>query len=122
MYKQKLSLSLNGDFGISFEEQVRLFKRTGFEAFTGHWRYGVDESIISCAKVGKEEGMEFNALHAPFGCTADMWDEAEKEGAEQGVKELSHFVELCNTLEIPMMVSHVYVGFDKQCEPTQFGL
>ena len=28
--------------------------------------------------------MEFNALHAPFGCTADMWDEAEKEGAEQG--------------------------------------
>ena len=50
MYKQKLSLSLNGDFGISFEEQVRLFKRTGFEAFTGHWRYGEDESIISCAK------------------------------------------------------------------------
>ena len=122
MYKQKLSLSLNGDFGISFEEQVRLFKRTGFEAFTGHWRYGEDESIISCAKVGKEEGVEFNALHAPFGCTADMWDESEKEGAEQGVKELSHFVELCNSLEIPLMVSHVYVGFEKQCEPTQFGL
>ena len=38
------------------------------------------------------------------------------------MKELSHFVELCNTLEIPVMVSHVYVGFDKQCEPTQFGI
>ncbi len=122
MYKQKLSLSLNGDFGIPFTEQIRLFKKTGFEAFTGHWRSGEDDSIRECARVGKEEGMIFNALHGPFGNTASMWDENEKEDAEEGVKELSHFVELCSELEIPVMVSHVYVGFDEKCKPTQFGL
>lgn len=122
MYKQKLSLSLNGDFGIPFTEQIRLFKQTGFEAFTGHWRSGEDDSIKECARVGKEEGMIFNALHGPFGNTASMWDETEKEDAEEGVKELSHFVELCSELEIPIMVSHVYVGFDEICKPTQFGL
>ena len=122
MYEQKLSLSLNGDFGIPFAEQIKLFKATGFEAFTGHWVSGQDENIKECAKVGKDEGMIFNALHAPFGNTANMWDENEKEGACEGVKELTHFVELSAELEIPVMVSHVYVGFDKKCEPSQFGI
>ncbi len=94
MYEQKLSLSLNGDFGIPFTEQIKLFKATGFEAFTGHWVSGQDENIKECAKVGKDEGMMFNGLHAPWSHTSEMWDENEKEGAEAGVKELTHFVEL----------------------------
>lgn len=122
MYKQKLCLSLNGDFGLSDSEQIRLFKRTGFEAFTGHWNVGDDDRITETAKVGKEEGMIFNAFHAPWNHTADMWDEKEKEDAEQGVKDLKHFLDLCAKLEIPVMVSHVYVGFDEPCVPTEFGL
>lgn len=122
MQEQKLCLSLNGDFGISDVEQVLLFKKTGFEAFTGHWCVGEDERVAECAKVAKNEGMIFQSFHAPWSHTADMWDENEREDAEQGVKDFKHFLELCAKLEIPIMVSHVYVGFDEPCVPTQFGL
>lgn len=122
MYKQKLCISTNGDFGLSNPEQIRLFKKTGFEAFTGHWVENEDEDIIATAKAAKEENIVFHALHAPWTHTACMWDESKKERAEQGVKDLCHFLELCNTLEIPILVSHVYVGFDKPCTPSDFGL
>ena len=122
MYKQMLSMSLNGDFGISFPEQIRLFKRTGFEAFTGHWIVGQDDSVRECVKVAKEENMIFNAFHAPWDYTDDMWNENERELAEKGVDNLKHFVELCSDIEVPLMISHVYVGFDEPCVPTQFGL
>ncbi len=122
MYKQKLSLSLNGDFGIPFTEQIKLFKRTGFEAFTGHWRVGEDESVRECAKVAKDEGMIFNAFHAPWDYTDDMWNENEKELAARGVANFKHFIELCSELQIPLMISHIYVGFDEPCVPTEFGM
>lgn len=122
MYKQKLCLAMNDDFGISETEQIRLFKKTGFEAFTGNWNVGDDDKVRESAKVAKEENMIFQSFHAPWGHVADMWDENEREDAKQGVEELSHFVDLCSDLEIPIMISHVYVGFDKPCVPTQFGL
>ena len=122
MHRQKLSLSLGGDFGVPLEEQIKLFKKTGFEAFTGHWGMGHDASIESCVKVAKEEGMIFNILHAPWDYTDDMWNENERELAKKGVENLTHFVELCAKFEIPIMVSHIYVGFDEPCVPTRFGL
>lgn len=122
MKEQKLCLSLNGTFGIPDTEQVRLLKKTGFEAFTGYWCVGEDDRVRACAKVGKEEGMIFQSFHAPWSYTADMWDENEKEGAARGVKDLKHFIDLCAELEIPIMISHVFVGFDKVCVPSAFGI
>ena len=122
MYKQKLCISTNGDFGLSNPEQIKLFKKTGFEAFTGHWVEGEDEDVIKTAKTAKEENIIFHAFHAPWTHSACMWDENEKERASQGVKDLCHFLELCHNINIPLMVSHVYVGFDKPCVPTDFGL
>ena len=122
MHNQFLSLSLGGDFGIGFPEQIKLFKKTGFEAFTGHWLEGQEASVRECAKIAREENMLFNMLHAPWGNTADMWNEEEQEGARRGVEILKSFLTLCAELEIPMLVSHVYVGFEKPCIPSGFGL
>lgn len=122
MHNQKLSLSLGGDFGVSYTEQIKLFKKAGFEAFTGHWLDGQEDNARECAKVAKEENMIFNIIHAPWSKTADMWDEREKEDAEKGVEILSRFAELCSELEVPIMVSHIYVGFDEPLIPAQFGL
>lgn len=122
MKDQKLCLSLNGDFGLSNPEQILLFKKTGFEAFTGHWNMREDESIRESARVGKDEGMIFQSLHAPWNHTADMWDENRREEAQQGISDFMHFIDLCAELYIPIMISHVYVGFDKVCTPTQFGI
>ncbi len=122
MYNKKLCLSLNDTFGLSSQDQIRLFKKVGFEAFTGHWGAGCEEEVESCAEVAKEEGMIFHSFHAPWGYAADMWDENCRERAEKGVNEAKGFIDLCSSMEIPMMISHVYVGFDKEYKPTSFGL
>ena len=37
MYNLKLGMSINAQFGISFEDQLRLLKQTGFESFFHYW-------------------------------------------------------------------------------------
>lgn len=122
MYKKKLCLSTNNTFGITEAEQVRLFKRAGFDGFNVLWGYGLDETVEECARVGEEEGMIFQSIHAPWGYCADMWDEACAEDAEDGVAELCHCLDLCKKYNVPVMVSHVYVGFDEEYVPTDFGI
>ena len=56
MYKQKLALALNGQFGIPYEEQIKLFKATGFEGFA------IDDSdrkadVAALAAKGRSEGL-----------------------------------------------------------------
>ena len=121
MFNQKLCLSL-GNFGISDKEQIKLFKKTGFEAFTGCWHVGQEEGILNAAKIGKEEGITFEAVHAPWDFTDDMWNENEKELAEKGVNNLIKYLELTAKADVDLMVSHVYVGFDEVGESTEFGL
>ncbi len=122
MYNQKLCLSLDSTYGISSEEQIRLFKKTGFEAFTGCWGDGCEDEVKSCAKVAKEENMIFHSFHAPWNYAAAMWDEACKEDARKGVVQAKGFIDMCASLEIPVMISHVFVGFGKEYKPTDFGL
>ena len=122
MYKQKLCLSTNGAYGIPEAEQVRLFKKIGFEGFNVLWGPLMDEVIEECARVAEEEGMIFQSIHAPWGMCADMWDESEQEDAQEGIEILKHCLDLCKKHGVPIMVCHVYVGFDKEYAPTETGL
>ena len=54
MFNKKLALSLSGGFGIPDEEQILLFKKTGFEGFA------IDDSgrkadIAKLTSIGKKE-------------------------------------------------------------------
>ena len=62
MWKQKLCLGVGG-FGISTEEQIRLFAATGFDAFFAGWQYGAP--IAAWKKLGDECGLIYQSLHAP---------------------------------------------------------
>ena len=64
MYKQKLCLSTNSTFGIPESEQVRLFRKIGFEGFNVLWGYMMDDVVAECAEVAREEGMIFQSIHA----------------------------------------------------------
>lgn len=121
MWNQKLCMGIGDTYGLSETEQIRLFKKTGFEGFFYLWE-GDDDILAECAKVGKEENMIFQSIHAPWGYVRDMWEESEKEDAEKGVEQLKHCVDLCAKYEIPLLVSHVFVGFDCEYIPTQFGI
>jgi len=100
MYKQKLCLSASKAYGISLTEQIKLFKKTGFEGFFVLWQKDMDEEIAECAKVAKEENMIFQSIHAPWGYAQDLWDENEKEDARKGVEELKHCLDLCKMFAV----------------------
>ncbi len=119
MYKQKLCLALSDGYGISYEDQIRLFKSAGFEGCA------IDLSdrkadAYKIASVAKEENMIISYLHAPFNKSDDMWMEGEI--GDIALAELLDRVEICSNLEIPDMVAHAFIGFDSDGIPTRIGI
>ena len=119
MYKQKLAIALNGQFGIPYDEQISLFKATGFEGFAID-DSGRDADVAALAAKGRSEGLFIEYLHAPFNKSDDMW--AQGELGEIALKELIEYTELCAKLEIPALVAHTFIGFDDPYIPTQLGI
>lgn len=122
MYNRRLCMGISKSYGINLTEQVRLLRKTGFEGFFVLWQKGMDEDIQDLARVAKEENMVFQSIHAPWSYCQDMWDENEKEDARKGIEELKHCLDLCKKYDVPILVSHVFVGFDIEYRPTEFGL
>ncbi len=119
MYNKKLAISLSGSFGIPAEEQILLFKKTGFEGFA------IDDSgrnadIKKLVSIGKEENMFIEYLHAPFNKSDDMW--ADGELGEIALNEFIGYAEKCAAAEIPVMVAHTFIGFDEPYIPKQIGI
>ena len=119
MYKQKLCLALSNGYGISYEEQIKLFKSTGFEG-TAIDLSDRSADAYKIAAAAKEENMLISYLHAPFNKSDDMWMEGEI--GDIALAELLDCVETCSGLEIPAMVAHTFIGFDSDNIPTQNGI
>ena len=119
MYKQKLCLALSNGFGIPYEEQIRLFKSTGFEGAA----IDLSDKNADAYKIAaaiKDEDMLVSYLHAPFNKSDDMWMDGEI--GDIALAELLDCVETCSRLEIPAMVAHTFLGFDSDNVPTQIGI
>lgn len=116
MYKQKLCLGTGSMFGISTEEQIRLFKKVGFEAFFTMW----DENIGKYKELADELDMVYQSVHAPFGNAAKMWESGTE--AEEAVCELTACVRDCGSFGIPILIVHPYIGFNDTGKPTECGL
>ena len=117
MYGSKLCLGLMGGLGLNENEQIRLFKKTGFEGFFMGWAPGMDlEGIMRTAK---EEGMILQSVHAPFTKMAAMWKETDQTQA--AIDELLACIEDCRKIGAPIMVIHPFIGFTEHT-PTEFGL
>ena len=119
MYKQKLCLALSGQFGILPEEQVKLFKKTGFEGFAIDMS-GRNVDPAPLVRLAKDENMFIEYIHAPFNKSDDMWTEGEI--GEIAVNELLEHLEVCARHEIPAMVAHTFIGFDNDNIPTEIGV
>ena len=119
MYKQKLCLALSNGFGIPYEEQIRLFKSTGFEG-TAIDLSDKNADAYKIAAAIKDEDMLVSYLHAPFNKSDDMWMDGEI--GDIALAELLDCVETCSRLEIPAMVAHTFLGFDSDNVPTQIGI
>lgn len=109
MLKQKLCMGLIPNISISQTEQIKLFKKAGFEGyFIDDCR--LKEPVAQLAKAGREEGLFLQSYHAPFNKSDDMWTEGEI--GEIAKNELISCVEICARFEIPIMVTHAFIGYD----------
>lgn len=97
-------------------EQIKLFKKVGFDAFFSC--YG-RENTAALRKTADEIGIIYQSIHAPFYRMNHMWElSPETESTKQ---ELLDCVEECSIYNVPIMVTHPYIGFDKNT-PTELGI
>lgn len=116
MYKTKLCLGTNSQFGISTEEQIRLFKKSGFDAFFT----SAEEDLKNCRRLADELGMIYQSIHAPFGNAAKMWQDDEE--AKNAVDELLKSVNDCADVKVPILIVHPFIGFENIGKPTEYGI
>ena len=119
MYRQKLCLATKESFGVPLTEQVRLFAEAGFEGFFTGFSSGTE--LAPLRKAADECSMLFQSVHAPFsGCRA-LWN-GEAEEIEHILTELIECVHACADAEVPLMVSHAFIGFGFSDKPTERGI
>jgi len=116
MYKTKLCLGASKGFGIDIEDQIKLFHQTGFEGFFTDW----DENLKKYRALADELGMEYQSVHAPFKKVAKIWQGGEE--ADAAVDELISCVRDCAEAGVPIMIAHVFIGFEPSDGPTPEGI
>ncbi|MBQ7386765.1 MAG: sugar phosphate isomerase/epimerase [Clostridia bacterium] len=107
MYKMKVGIALTASWDIPVEEQIRMVKRIGFEAFATS--LDTDEALARYRAVADECGMVYQYMHAPFLKAADMWTDC----ADDAVAELIRCADACAKFGVPIMVVHAFIGFVK---------
>lgn len=118
MYRAKLCLGLSeSQFGLPLEEQIRLWKQVGFDGFFAGWTPQTD--LLKLRRVGDEEGMAFQSVHAPFEQINALWKPM--DNTEAAVQEQIDCLRATAEAGVPIMVMHPFIGFIEH-EPTQFGL
>lgn len=121
MYDQKLCIALMSPYGearLTCEEEIRLMRKTGFEGFFSGW--GNLDYLKRCRTAAEECGMLYQSVHAPFGNARKFWHGTEEEAAAS-VEELIRCLEDCAAVEVPIMVAHVFIGFEDHA-PNERGL
>lgn len=112
MWNRKLCLALMSPYGdekLTAEEEIKLICKTGFEGFFAGW--GGLDYLKECRRTADETGMYFQSVHAPFGKARDFWH-GTPEKAKIAVDEQIACMEDCARVEVPIMVAHVFIGFD----------
>lgn len=117
MWRTKLALGLSAQFGIGFEEQIRLLKQVGFEGFFFEWNEETD--VAGLKKTADELGMEIQSIHAPYTNSRYLWEDSEK--TQGAIDELLTCLKVCAEYDVPIMVCHAFIGFEDH-NPTDTGV
>lgn len=116
MYKSRLCLGTNSQFGISIKKQIELFKQTGFDGFFTEW----NSEIMEYRRLADKIDMIYQSIHAPFENASKMWKNNKE--SENAVNELISCIRDCAEAEVPIMIVHTYTGFDSEDIPTKEGI
>ena len=116
MYRTRLCLGTNIGYGVSTEEQIRMFRKVGFEAFFTPW----DEDLKRYRAVADEVGMIYQSIHAPFIDMTALWRTCEE--TEKNIGILLTCVDDCAELGVPILVVHPWGGADVDGCPNDAGI
>lgn len=118
MWNNKLCLRVSPRFNTDETEQIRMVKEAGFDGIFFVWEKGknLDELVLEARK----NNLFVQSVHAPFGGSADMWGDDEDEG-KKALDELLKCLHLTKRNNVPIMVVHAFIGFDKH-DPTEKGV
>lgn len=117
MWKTKLGLGTNEQFGKSIPEQIEIFKNVGFDAFFTGW--SKESDIKEWKKQADNLGIIYQSIHSPFDKAADFWETGRK--AEKAIDEQIECIHDCAENNIPIMVVHAFIGFEKH-SPNDIGV
>ena len=117
MSKNKIAIGVSRSFDTPVEEQIRLFKKVGFDGFFTEW--GDEYNISECRKTADELGLEYQSIHAPFYGASSMWKN--DISALSATNELLECLDDCARFSIPIMVVHPFIGF-REHTPTNHGI
>lgn len=109
MWKQNFGMSIGNHYSIPTTEVVKLLRKTGFDAVSPEW--SDMESLAAIAETARECGMALQSLHAPFGKAAALWS-SDPAAGKAALDELYAPLDACEKFRIPVMVAHVWIGFD----------
>ena len=112
MYKQKIGISLSKSYPIPTEEVLPMLRSTGFDAVSPVW----SPELAATVETARACGLQVQSLHAPFGKVVQMWSRDE-EVCAPARQELLTAMEDCARCGIPVLVAHVWKGFDYSFEP-----
>jgi len=116
MYKTKLGMLANANFGESIERQLHLMAEAGFDSFFTSW----DAHTADYRRIADELGLIYQSVHAPCRGAASMW--AEGDAGKASTQQLIDCVEDCAANGVGIMIAHVWWGFNTEPGPTDTGL
>lgn len=118
MPERKLCLGMNRQFGDD-EKQIYLIRDAGYnEIFLDFENRG---KLAALVKTATKAGLPVQSVHAPFrGCRA-LWENAE-DAANKALAEITDCIYACAENYVPIMVSHVFIGFNIPPIPKEKGL
>ena len=112
-YKQKIGISIGNEYCVPMDETLQIIKNVGFDAISPVWKSR--EALFEIAHTAKKLGLEIQSLHAPFKKAADMWS-SQADICGPVKDELLEAIDFCAQLQIPILVVHVWLGFDYKFE------
>ena len=125
MWNQPCCFGLLGSYGsaekpfpLTPEEEISLVADAGFEGFFTGW--SGSERLGLYRRLANERGLLYQSVHAPFTKIRALWHSGAEE-AEAALGEQMKCLEDCAAVSVPIMVAHVFIGFEDHA-PNERGI
>jgi sugar phosphate isomerase/epimerase len=117
MPNQQLCLGLVKGMSLPPIKQLHCIKNAGFDGFFALWQHL--GQLDPLAEEATFLDLHFQSIHAPFRKAKDIW--SPESCGDDALKELLDCLRDCDRLHVPIMVAHVYKGFDIE-QPNKIGV